>query len=149
MSIQWVYPEPFTMEMVVDPAAMDGLGHTNNANYIIWCEKCAWQHSEFLGLAVTDYQALDRGVAIRHAEYDYFQPTFAGDPLVIGTWLVHCDGRLRIERHFQIAHRDTGVTILQGRWKLVSVVLSTGRVTKMPVQFSRTYSAAVVKIPTS
>ncbi|MBT8147394.1 MAG: acyl-CoA thioesterase, partial [Gammaproteobacteria bacterium] len=65
------------------------------------------------------------------------------------TWLVQCDGRLRLERRFQIVRHDTGATVLRGRWNLVSVVLSSGKTTRLPRQFVDTYSAAVVQIPTS
>jgi len=148
MLIEWDYPAPFTCEFTVAESDIDGLGHTNNASYVIWCEQCAWQHSESLGLSVTDYQKLDRGVAIHHAEYDYHLPTFVGDHLIAGTWLVHCDGKLRLERRFQIVRRNNGETVLRGRWNLVSVVLSSGRTTRLPRLFVETYSAAVVQIPT-
>lgn len=148
MLIEWDYPRPFTREIIVEESDIDGLGHTNNASYVIWCEQCAWQHSESLGLSVADYQKLDRGVAIHHAEYDYRLPTFASDRLIVGTWLVHCDGKLRLERRFQIVRLDNGATVLRGRWNVVSVVLSTGRTTRLPRQFVDTYSSAVVKIPT-
>lgn len=146
--IEWDYPTAFVQQLVVNPGAIDGLGHTNNASYVIWCEQCAWAHSESLGLSVKDYQALDRGVAIQHAEYDYYRPTFAGDRLAVGTWLVLCDGRLRLERRFQVVHLDQGHTVMRGRWKLVSVTLSTGQVTRLPRIFVETYSAAVVPTQT-
>jgi len=148
MSIPWDYPTPFTREFTVTKNDIDGLGHTNNASYVIWCEQCAWQHSESLGLSVTDYQELDRGVAIRQAEYNYCLPTFTGDKLVIGTWLVDCDGRLRLERRFQIVRSGDGATAMRGRWNLVSVVLSTGKTTRLPDRFIATYSSAVVQSPT-
>lgn len=149
MQIDWDYPTPFTREFTVATSDIDGLGHTNNASYVVWCEQCAWSHSESLGLSVANYQELDRGVAIHHAEYDYHLPTFAGDRLVAGTWLVHCDNRLRLERRFQFARTDNGETVMRGRWNLVSVVLSTGRTTRLPRLFVDTYSAAVVRIPTA
>jgi acyl-CoA thioester hydrolase len=149
MLIPWDYPTPFTLEFTVTDSDIDGLGHTNNANYVIWCEQCAWRHSESLGLSVADYQQLDRGVAIHHADYDYCLPTFSGDQLVIGTWLVHCDGKLRLERRFQAVRRYDGETVMRGCWNLVSVVLSTGRTTRLPRRFVDTYSAAVVEVPTA
>ena len=149
MPIEWDLPAPFTSEVTVGETDIDGLGHANNASYIVWCEKCAWQHSESLGLSLADYQALDRGVAIHHAEYDYHQPTFCADRLIIATWLIHCDGRLRLQRRFQVALADTGDTVLRGQWNLVSVVLSTGKTTRLPRVFAETYSSAVVQVPTA
>ncbi|MCB1670263.1 MAG: acyl-CoA thioesterase [Gammaproteobacteria bacterium] len=149
MSGNWDLPTPFTCEFEVNEKDIDGMGHTNNASYVIWCEQCAWRHSESLGLSIDDYRELDRGVAIQHADYDYFLPTFVNDRLIAATWLVQCDGRLRLERRFQIVHGESGQTVLRGRWNLVSVVLSTGKVTRLPAIFVATYSGAVVPIPTS
>ena len=146
--MDWDYPSPYILEITVRDPDIDGLGHTNNASYVIWCEDCAWRHSESLGLSVADYQRLDRGVAIHHAEYDYQLPTFSGDRLVVGTWLVQCDGRLRLERRFQILNQASGATVMRGRWNLVSVVLSSGKTIRLPEVFVETYGAAVVRVPT-
>ena len=145
MPYEWDFPSPFTQDIEVRQVDIDGMGHTNNASYVIWCERCAWRHSESLGLSIQDYQRLDRGVAIQHAEYDYFLPSFINDQLTVATWLVKCDGRLRLERRFQIVNRQTRETVLRGNWSLVSVVLSTGKVTRLPAQFVETYSPAVVE----
>jgi len=144
MTTDWDFPSPFTREVVVQAGDIDGLGHTNNASYVVWCERVAWLHSEYLGLSVRDYQRLDRGVAIQHAEYNYSLPSFAGDRLITATWLVHCDGKLRLERRFQIVHKDNGKTVMRGHWNLVSVVLSSGRVTRLPRLFADTYASAVI-----
>ena len=93
MSMNWDFSSPFTVEVKVNQSDIDGMGHTNNASYVIWCEQCAWKHSESLGLSISDYQALDRGVAIQHADYNYYLPIFQNDPLLVATWLVNCDGK--------------------------------------------------------
>ena len=146
MKINWDYPDPHTLDIEVQESDIDGLGHANNANYVIWCEQCAWQHSESLGLSVSDYQKLDRGVAIHEAGYTYYRPGLAGDRLRVATWLVRCDGKLRLERHFQIVNQDNGQTLLRGYWKLVSVILSSGKATRLPKLFVDTYSSAVVEL---
>ena len=144
MQLNWDRPSPFTLEVNVKESDIDGLGHSNNASYVIWCEQCAWKHSESLGLSVSDYQKLDRGVAIHRADYNYYQPSYLGDPLLVATWLVNCDGKLRLERRFQIVNRQNGQTLLRGHWELVSVILSSGKPTRLPKLFVDTYSVAVV-----
>lgn len=144
MPFDWDLPDPFIREAQVLDSDIDGLGHANNASYVVWCEQCAWGHSECLGLSVADYQRLDRGVAIHHASYDYYLPCFAGERLLIGTWLVACDGKLRLNRRFQVLNGTTGNTLLRGEWQLVSVTLSSGKATRLPAEFLAVYSAAVV-----
>jgi acyl-CoA thioester hydrolase len=142
--MNWDYPAPHCNELLVGDHDIDGMGHTNNACYISWCEQVAWSHSAELGLTIADYQQLDRGVAIRQASYDYYLPSFSGDKLLIGTWLTHCDGKLRLQRRFQLIKPASGQTILRGCWDLVGIRVSTGKPSRFPEEFLRCYGAAVV-----
>lgn len=122
------------------------MGHANNACYVVWCEQCAWNHSESLGLTVLDYQRLDRGVAIHKASYEYFLPTFEDEDILIGTWLTACDGKLRLERRFQMISLSTGQTVQRGHWQLICVALSSGKATRLPKEFIESYGKAVIDI---
>ncbi|QJE02698.1 acyl-CoA thioesterase [Massilia forsythiae] len=140
----WDYPHPFTLPRVPQADDIDGLNHTNNAVYVRWCEQAGWAHSEALGLALADYRRLDRAMAIRRGEYDYLLPTFADDALVLATWLVAGDGKLSMQRRFQLVRERDGVTVLRGRWDLVCIEMSSGRPRRMPQEFLDTYMAVVV-----
>lgn len=140
----WDHPDPFTMPAVPQPADIDGLNHTNNAVYVQWCEKVAWAHSESLGLALADYQRLDRAMAIRRGEYEYLLPSGEGDAMTIGTWLFSGDGKLTMERRFQLIRDSDGATILRGRWALVCIEMSSGRPRRMPGEFCEVYLGAAV-----
>lgn len=139
----WDYPSPHTLSVTPLPEDIDGLNHTNNAVYVKWCEQVAWSHSEQLGLSLDDYRRLDRAMAIRHSEYDYILATYLGEPLTLGTWLVGNDGTASMERRFQIIRPADGATVLRGRWELVCIQLSNGRVRRMPAEFIDAYIPAV------
>ncbi|WP_019140218.1 acyl-CoA thioesterase [Noviherbaspirillum massiliense] len=143
----WDYPHPHTLSVSPQPGDIDGLNHTNNAVYVKWCEQVAWSHSEHLGLTLDDYRRLDRAMAIRRSEYDYLLATYLGEPLTIGTWLVARGGNAgsaSMERRFQIVRSSDGATVLRGRWELVCIQLSNGRVRRMPEEFVDAYVSAVV-----
>lgn len=123
---------------------IDGLNHTNNAVYVQWCEKIAWAHSESLGLGLADYRRLDRAMAIRRGEYDYLLPTVVDEALTLATWLLPSDGRLTMERRFQLVRHRDRATILRGRWNLVCIELSSGRARRMPPEFLQAYRAASI-----
>jgi acyl-CoA thioester hydrolase len=142
--MEWDYPHPFTLPVTPRGEDIDGLNHTNNAVYVQWCEKIGWAHSESLGLSLGDYQHLDRAMAIRRGEYDYLLPSVLNDALTLATWLTASDGKLTMERRFQlIRHRDQA-TLLRGRWELVCIALSTGQVRRMPPAFCQVYLPALV-----
>jgi acyl-CoA thioester hydrolase len=121
------------------PEDIDGLNHTNNAVYVQWCEKTGWAHSEALGLSLQDYQRLDRAMAIRRGEYDYLLPTQLGEALTLATWLTASDGKLTMERRFQLIRDHDQATVLRGRWELVCIELSSGRARRMPSEFCQVY----------
>ena len=144
--LDWDYPQPFVLPRVPQAADIDGLNHTNNAVYVRWCEQAGWAHSEALGLTLDDYRRLGRAMAIRRGEYDYLLPTFAGEALVLGTWLVAGDGKLAMERRFQLVRESDGATVLRGRWDLVCIELASGRPRRMPQAFLDAYMGAVVPV---
>ncbi|SDH54653.1 MULTISPECIES: thioesterase family protein [unclassified Duganella] len=142
--MNWDHPQPYTLELSPGADDIDGLDHTNNAVYVQWCEKAGWAHSEALGLSLADYRRLDRAMAIRRSQYDYLLPTAAGEQLILGTWLYSTDGKLNMERRFQLLRASDGATVLRGRWQLVCIEISSGRARRMPPEFCDGYLPAVV-----
>jgi acyl-CoA thioester hydrolase len=140
----WDYSKPFVLPVAPRANDIDGLNHTNNAVYVQWCEQVGWAHSESLGLSLADYQRLDRAMAIRRGEYDYLLPTFIDEPLSLATWLIARDGKLVMERRFQLIRDSDQATVLRGRWELVCIELSSGRPRRMPPEFSQIYLPAAV-----
>lgn len=141
----WDLPQPFTLRVAPEPGDIDGLDHTNNAVYLRWCEQAGWAHSEALGLSIADYRRLDRAMAIHRGEYDYLLPTQLGEALELATWLLPGDGRLRMERRFQLRRLRDGATVLRGRWQLVCIEISSGQARRMPPEFAAVYLRAAVR----
>lgn len=139
----WDVATPFTIAKTPNVSDIDGLNHTNNAVYVGWCEEAAWAHSESLGLGLVDYQRLNRAMAIRRGEYDYLLPSFQGDILTLGTWLSASDGKLTLERRFQIVRERDQVTILRGVWSLVCIEMSSGRPRRLPSEFCQGYLTGI------
>ena len=59
----WDRATPFIIDLQVKAEDIDGLGHANNAVYVSWLERCAWRHSQRLGLDLVEYRRLDRAMA--------------------------------------------------------------------------------------
>ncbi|WP_346838026.1 thioesterase family protein [Microbulbifer sp. SAOS-129_SWC] len=142
--MQWDLPQPFIWKVTVQAENVDGLHHANNAEYVRWCERAGWAHSVELGLDVTNYQGLDRGMAIRRGEYDYILAAREGDELQFGTWLTKVDGRLNMTRQFQVFRTADQALILRAQWQMVCIELSSGKPRRMPQVFKDIYCPAVV-----
>jgi acyl-CoA thioester hydrolase len=143
----WDRPTPFTMDFSVDSSHIDGIGHVNNAVYVDWCQQAGWSHSLALGLNLEDYRRLDAAMVIRRADYDYILSAYAGQEWVMGTWLTASDGKLIMERQFQLQRKIDGKTLLRATWQLVSIRMSNGKPRRMPPEFIQGYGQAVVTAP--
>ena len=86
-------------------------------------------------------------MAIRRSEYDYLLPSVRGDALTLGTWLVASDGKLTMERRFQLIRNSDQATLLRGRWDLVCIELGSGKPRRMPEEFCRIYLPALTAQP--
>ncbi len=139
--MDWDHPHPFTLPVGPRAEDIDGLNHTNHAVYVQWCEKIGWAHSEALGLTLADYRRLDRAMAIRRGEYDYVLSSVLGDELTLATWLIASDGKLTMQRRFQLIRNRDRQTVLRARWDLVCIELSSGRVRRLPPEFCQAYLA--------
>lgn len=140
--IRWEVAAPFVERVAVGPEHLDRFGHTNNVVYLSWLEKVAWAHSVSLGLGFDAYERLGAGCVARRHELDYLAPTFAGDELLLGTWVHENDGRLSMWRAYQIVRAGDGRTVLRGRTHWVCVDLGSGRPRRMPPEFVAAYRPA-------
>lgn len=143
MSLNWDYPQPFTVEESVGPEDIDILGHTNNTVYLRWLEQAAWQHSNRLGLDMNVYEAEQRAMVVHRHELDYLTACYEGEHVVIGTWLVACDNKMRLWRRYQVMKQDGGQTVMRGLTRFVCADLNTGRPKRMPESFVRGYQPTI------
>lgn len=142
----WDNSQPFTLELSVDSSDIDELGHVNNAVYLRWLEQCAWRHSQTLGLGLDEYRHLDRAMVVLRHEIDYLAAAYQGDDIVVATWIVESDHRLRLTRHFQILRPADQLTLLRARSTFVCIELSSGKARRMPSVFVDVYGQALQRL---
>ena len=139
----WDLDNPFIIDIEVGAQDIDGLGHANNAVYVSWMERCAWQHSQSLGLDLVAYRRLDRAMAVVRHEIDYLASAYEGERLQIGTWIVESDQRLKMLRRFQLIRAHDACTLLRAQTTFACIELSSGKPRRMPVEFVEGYGQAL------
>ncbi|WP_426417556.1 acyl-CoA thioesterase [Aestuariirhabdus sp. LZHN29] len=137
--LKWDYPDAYIVDIQVGPEHIDHYGHVNNCEYIRWLEVVAWAHSESLGLTLARYRELDRGMVVHRHEVDYVAPGYRDEPLQIATWIERCDGKLTLERRFQLQRVTDGVTLMRAHTRFICVQLSTGKPKRMPEEYAQGY----------
>ncbi|WP_137885395.1 thioesterase family protein [Pseudomonas sp. 2FE] len=143
--MSWDLPTPFTIDLQVVAEDIDGLGHANNAVYVSWLERCAWRHSQSLGLDLTEYRRLDRAMAVLRHEIDYLASAYEEDELQLATWIVESDQRLKMTRRFQLIRPSDAATLLRAQTTFVCIELSSGKPKRMPQEFIEGYGPALVE----
>ena len=138
----WDVRDPYLERVTVLPEHIDQFGHTNNVVYLSWLEQVAWSHSQTLGLGFADYERFGCGCVARRHELDYLAPTFAGDELLLATFIHENDGRLTMWRGYQIVRAGDGKTVLRARTQWVCVDMKTGKPRRQPPEFVQAYRPA-------
>jgi acyl-CoA thioester hydrolase len=136
----WDLPSPACTRLVVRPADIDAYDHVNNAVYVAWLDRAAWEHSASLGLPIERCLELDRGMAVLRTVLVYLRPAVLDDAVTIATWLLPTDLRLRARRRFQVLRDADGVTLLRAEVEYACIELSTGRPTRAPAEFRERYA---------
>lgn len=137
--MSWDYPNPFVHRVRVGADAIDRMQHVNNVRYLEYLEQTAWAHTEHLGLGRDVYERLNTGVVAHRTEIDYLRAALLGDELHIATWCTANDGKLRLERSYQIRRPADDATIVRAVTQWISVDLKSGRPKRMPAEFAAAY----------
>jgi acyl-CoA thioester hydrolase len=146
-------PLAFTCTHLVAAEEIDEYAHVNNTVYLRWLDGIAWAHSLKLGLPLERCLALRRGMAVRHTRVDYLEAALLADTLLLGTWIVACDGRLRCTRRFEVLRVADGKRVLDAEIDYFCLNLDTGRPCRFPREFVECYAvnsdvtAAYVALP--
>jgi acyl-CoA thioester hydrolase len=135
----WDFGNPHVVTVDVLAADIDAYDHVNNSVYLAWLDRAAWSHSATLGLSLEQCLAIRRGMAAHRTEIDYLRAALLGDRVLVGTWIVNTDAKLRVERRFQIRRAADGETLSRARIDYVCINLDSGRAVRMPDSFRNAY----------
>lgn len=140
MSTQdWDLPAPFVASVEVVAADIDAYEHVNNAVYMSWFDRAAWEHSAALGLPIHACLRLDRGMAVLRSVIAYLRPALLGDTVQIATWLLPGDSKLRVGRRFQVRRAADSATLARAEVAYACIELSRGRPARWPPEFRQAY----------
>jgi acyl-CoA thioester hydrolase len=140
-SLDWDLPSPHIASIAVAAADIDAYDHVNNAVYMTWFDRAAWEHSAALGLPIEKCLQLDRGMAVVRSAIVYLRPAVLGDRIRAATWLLPAAGKLRVCRRFQVRREADGATLARAEIEYACIELSSGRPMRWPPEFRERYVA--------
>jgi acyl-CoA thioester hydrolase len=139
VNLDWDLPSPYIASLQVGPQDIDAYEHVNNAVYVTWFDRAAWEHSAVLGLPIDQCLALDKGMAVVRSVIAYARPALLGDTILIATWLLPGDSRLRVGRRFQVRRESDATTLARAEIEYACIELSSGRPARWPPEFRSRY----------
>ena len=140
-TLKFDLPNPHLLAIAVDAKDIDSYSHVNNAVYVTWCDRVAWDHSATLNLPIDYCLKLDRGMAVIRTVITYLRPALRDDALSIATWLLPAASRLCVRRRFQIVRPADGATLARAEIEYACIELSSGRPARWPPEFREHYAS--------
>jgi acyl-CoA thioester hydrolase len=107
------------------------MGHANNVVYIAWLQAAAVAHSAAQGWPGTRYHDLGQGWVVRSHAIEYLVPAFAGDHVVVETWVAAMKKVTSLRRYRIVRGGDAAVVAAaETNWAFVD--LASGKPVRIP-----------------
>lgn len=120
----------FSHRFTVPASAVDGNGHVNNVVYIQWMQDVATLHFNAVGGSAPMKQAGATWV-VRSHNIEYLSPLFAGEDVIVLTWVVNFR-RVRSLRRYRFLRATDKVLLARGETDWVFVDTASGRPCRIP-----------------
>jgi acyl-CoA thioester hydrolase len=123
-------PQIYRHELVVPREAEDQNGHVNNVEYLRWMQDAAMRHSETTGCTQATNEAGATWVVRTH-KIEYLKPAFAGERIVVVTWVSDIR-RVQSLRKYRIIRPADKALLAEGETNWVFVDAQKGSLRSIP-----------------
>ena len=127
------------VELIVPATVIDVNGHVNNVQYVQWMQEAAVAHSTELGWSPERYLALCRTWIIRSHSIEYFHSAYAGETIVILTWVADFH-RIKSLRKYKFFRPADQMVLARAATQFIFCDLTTGRPVSIPDEVRRSYT---------
>lgn len=140
--------EIFEHVLTVTERDIDMVGHVNNVVYLQWMQDAALAHSAALGWSADRYQQFGAGWVARLHQIEYLQPAYAGDRIVIQTWVADMKKVTSLRRYRMIRNDasmkdappqtlETLLAVAHTNWAFID--FSTRTPKRIPIEIASAY----------
>jgi len=121
----------YTLPLEATAHDIDANGHVNNIVYLQWMQDVAIAHSDAVGCTAATNAAGCTWVARSH-HIEYLRPAFAGDRVLVQTWLVDATRKSSSLRRYRMVRASDGAVLARGETLWVYVDTQNGRPRTIP-----------------
>ncbi|MFO7569039.1 MAG: acyl-CoA thioesterase [Smithellaceae bacterium] len=127
----------YRYEITVPKEAEDQNGHVNNVEYLRWMQDAAMQHSQTCG-CTANTNAVGATWVVRLHKIEYLKPAFAGDRVVVLTWVSNFRRVLSLRKYKIVRPADNAV-LAEGETDWVFVDAEKGTLRSIPQTVKATF----------
>ena len=120
----------YQYRLTVSPDMVDINNHVNNIEYLRWMQTAAVLHSDAQGCTKATI-ATGATWVVRSHYIEYLRPAFAGEEIIVLTWVVDFR-RVRSLRKYRIIRVQDNAVLVKGETDWVFVDSKTGRLRSIP-----------------
>ena len=131
-------PEIYEHLHTVGADEIDPLGHANNVAYVEWMQSAALAHSAAQGWPGETYRELGSGWVVRSHTIEYRQPAWAGDEIVVRTWVATMK-KVTSLRRYRIVRRADDELLATAATKWAFINYTTGQPTRIPAEIAQAF----------
>ena len=113
-------PAIYQHHVSVTDEHIDIQGHANNLVYLRWMQDAAVAHSAVQGWDGERYRELSAGWVVRSHFIEYQSPAFAGDNVIVRTWVPEF-GKVTSIRKYRIVRAETTLAIAETNWAFIDL----------------------------
>jgi acyl-CoA thioester hydrolase len=126
-------PDIFEYPLTVADDEIDELGHANNVAYLAWMQAAAIAHSTAQGWPGERYRQLGTGWVVRSHRINYLLPAFAGEELLIETWVATLK-KVSSLRRYRILRRADRQLLAKAETDWAFVDYATAKPARVPAE---------------
>lgn len=131
-------PGVFEFRHLVHSEEIDELGHVNNLRYLHWTQSAATAHSDSLGWTTSKYLELGSGWVVRTHDIEYLLPCFAGEHILVETWVADMK-KVSSLRRFRIIRETDRALLAHAATNFAYIDFRTGRLNWVPKDVATAY----------
>ena len=123
---------------------IDGQGHVNNIEYVKWMNWAAVAHSSLQGWRPERYREVGAGWVVRTHRIDYLQAAFAGEEIVVRTWVSDFKKVTSLRKYRILRPSDnTVLAVAETNWAFIGLEHHVPR--RIPAELSGAFELVAVE----
>jgi acyl-CoA thioester hydrolase len=138
MAMQKFMTECFEYQHTVTDDEIDEQGHANNVVFVAWMQAAAIAHTKALGWSSEQYKRLGAGWVARSHAIEYLLPAFAGDKLIVRTWVADMK-KVTSVRQYHIFRESDRKVLAKAETNWAFIDYATGKPKRIPAEIIDLY----------